>query len=183
MNIKPDVIGRYPELVFPGSSKRKAILENKIMTDEAALLPVPKGQAIPAIPFRNSARIVQKSLMFGIGGAIEDSFRIRKSLCLSLDGMNYTPDATAEKMMSFIVAVFYSWRKSDRALPSEEALYSFETDIRHAVSRGLSDSIDSLAALGELDEDAIRTVEETTLALELRIDHFIGTLRHAVQTA
>jgi Domain of unknown function (DUF5610) len=91
----------------------------------------------------------------------------------SLDPAEVTPDATAERIVSGIVAMYDGYVKSNPDLLPEEALTRFMAAARKGVDEGYSDAYEILDGLGAFQFDGVESgISQTKGFIEEKLAAF-----------
>ena len=78
-----------------------------------------------------------------------------------LDGLDYTPEATAERIVSFATSFFDVHRAKNEEMSDPEALDSYMNVIGDAIDKGFSEAREILNSLSVLNGDIKDNVDKT----------------------
>ena len=96
----------------------------------------------------------------------------------SLNKEDYTPEATAERIVTSTTAFFDAYKKQHPELSDEEALDSFFDKVSKGIQKGYDQAFDTLKGIGAFEVDGVQAgVEKTKVLIEDKLKKFYDTKR------
>jgi len=119
-----------------------------------------------ALSFSNSINdnpmsLVLKTALQGINDALKASGVETSVEETYQSGIDYSPEATAERIVSFSTQMFGSYKEQHPEMAEEEALTSFVEIIRGGIDQGFGEAKDILEGLKVLEGDIESNIETT----------------------
>ncbi|MGV6852352.1 MAG: DUF5610 domain-containing protein [bacterium] len=90
-------------------------------------------------------------------------------------GIDVSPEATADRIVSLSTAFFSSYREQNPDLSVEEAAVSFAKVIGGGIEQGFSEARDILSGLGVLDGDIASNIDKTYNLVQVGLESFVET--------
>lgn len=99
----------------------------------------------------------------------------------SLQPADVTPEATADRIVSAVTAMFSSFREQHAEMSDEEALNRFMELARGGVEKGYGDAFEILEGLGAFEYEGVQEgVEQTKKLIDQKLADFEKTAREAL---
>lgn len=99
----------------------------------------------------------------------------------SLDPAEFTPEATADKIVKGVTSLFSAYAKQNPKLDPEKLISSFMEQVRSGVDRGYSEAFEILEGLGAFKFDGVQSgIEKTKQLVGERLAAFEDSLRKSL---
>jgi len=117
--------------------------------------------------------LVLKTALEGINDALRESMG-DNAIQNSYDaGLDVSPDATAERIVSLSTAFFESYQQQHPELETDEALSSFMEIIGGGIEQGFDEAKDILSGLSVLEGDIAANIDSTYDLVQTKLQAFI----------
>lgn len=103
----------------------------------------------------------------GVDTSVEDAFE---------SGIDFSPEATAERIVSFSTQFLSAYREQNADMDDEESLTSFMNIIRGGIDQGFDEAKDILSALNVLDGDIADNIDKTYALVQDGLQAFVDLL-------
>jgi hypothetical protein len=102
----------------------------------------------------------------GVESSVEDAYE---------SGIDYSPEATAERIVSFSTQLFGAYQDQNPDMDEEESLASFVEIIRGGIEQGFGEAKDILGSLKVLDGDIADNVDKTYELVQKGLQSFVDS--------
>ena len=109
----------------------------------------------------NPMSLVLKTALQGINDALKASGVETSVEETYQSGIDYSPEATAERIVSYSTQMFGSYKEQHPEMAEEEALTSFVEIIRGGIDQGFGEAKDILESLKVLEGDIESNIDKT----------------------
>ena len=103
----------------------------------------------------------------GVDTSVEDAFE---------SGIDFSPEATAERIVSFSTQFLSAYREQNADMDDEESLTSFVNIIRGGIDQGFDEAKDILSALNVLDGEIADNIDKTYALVQEGLQAFVDLL-------
>lgn len=108
-----------------------------------------------------SLELVYEKSIFSIEVNLEKISEMNPLVAPYLDGLDYTPEATAERIVTFATSFFDVHRAKNDIMSDSDALDSYMSVIGHAIDKGFSEAREILSSLNVLNGEIKDNVDTT----------------------
>ncbi|TYK66995.1 DUF5610 domain-containing protein [Colwellia echini] len=98
-------------------------------------------------------------------------------------GVDYSPEATAERIVSFSTQFLSAYREQNPDMSEEESLNSFVEIIRGGIEQGFGEAKEILDGLNVLEGEVSTTIDKTYELVQSGLQAFIDSFNKAEETA
>jgi len=117
--------------------------------------------------------LVLKAALQGINEALKES-GIEKTVEDTYEsGIDYSPEATAERIVSFSTQLLGAYREQNSEMDEEELLTSFVNIISGGIDQGFSEAKDILGGLNVLEGNVSDNIDKTYELVQAGLQSFI----------
>jgi len=102
----------------------------------------------------------------GVESSVEDAYE---------SGIDFSPEATAERIVSFSTQFFTAYQEQNPDMDEEESLASFVEVIRGGIEQGFGEAKDILGSLKVLDGDIAVNVDKTYELVQKGLQDFVDS--------
>ena len=117
--------------------------------------------------------LVLKTALDGINEALSASLGDNAIQNAYDSGLDVSPDATAERIVSLSTAFFASYQEQHPELAEDEALLAFTDLIKGGIETGFSEARDILSGLNVLDGEIASNIDETYELVQTKLNAFV----------
>lgn len=143
--------------------------------DEAVVLSVNRR-----IDFEYTQRVLSDSVENRLDKALEKAGLDTKAESLLQEGLDLTPEATAERITQFATSFFGAYQANNPDVEAEQQVNDFTELIKGAVEEGFADAKEILSGIGripaQVGEDMDRTLELTMAGIDRFADEQLQVL-------
>ncbi|NLH49476.1 MAG: DUF5610 domain-containing protein [Myxococcales bacterium] len=104
-------------------------------------------------------------------------------LGVDLNTVDASPEATADRITSFVFGMYSTYRKQHSELTDEEALDKYEKVIGRAIDKGYNEALKILDGLGVNDETTMAGIHKTHELIFQKLDSFFSEQRSLLAQA
>jgi len=138
------------ELLTPESAKQQ---HNTAILEASLNISVSSGNDPLALLYKTAIEGINEALKPTLGeNAIQSAYD---------SGLDVSPDATAERIVSFSTALFSKYLEQNDDIPVEEAVVKFAEIIGGGIDKGFSEARDILNGLGVLEGGIAANIDST----------------------
>jgi hypothetical protein len=118
--------------------------------------------------------LVLKTALEGINEALKESLGDNAIQNAYDSGLDVSPEATAERIVSLSAAFFPEYQEQHTDLDESDAAVAFTELIRGGIETGFSEAKEILTALSVLDGDVASNIDETYELVQSKLDAFVS---------
>jgi hypothetical protein len=131
-----------------------------------------------SLKYSNSAgdeplSLLLKTALQGINEALEDEGIKNSVLSTYQSDVDYSPEASAERIVDFSTQLFSAYKADNREIGEAEALTSFVDIISGGIEQGFAEAREILDSLNVLDGDIAENIEKTYGLVKAGLQNFI----------
>jgi hypothetical protein len=131
-----------------------------------------------SLKYSNSAgdeplSLLLKTALQGINEALEDEGIKNSVLSTYQSDVDYSPEASAERIVDFSTQLFSAYKADNREIGEAEALTSFVDIISGGIEQGFAEAREILDSLNVLDGDIAENIEKTYGLVKAGLQKFI----------
>ena len=119
--------------------------------------------------------LVLKTALEGINEALSATLGDNAIQSAYDSGLDVSPDATAERIVSLSTAFFSSYQEQHPELEPEAALVSFTDLIKDGIDTGFAEARDILSGLSVLDGDIASNIDKTYELVQQGLQSFVDS--------
>jgi len=117
--------------------------------------------------------LVLKTALEGINDALKETLGDNAIQTAYDSGLDVSPDATAERIVSLSTAFFSSYQQQHPELSQEDAVSNFTALISGGIDQGFSEARDILSGLSVLEGDIATNIDSTYDLVQEKLTAFI----------
>jgi hypothetical protein len=131
-----------------------------------------------SLKYSNSAgdeplSLLLKTALQGINEALEDEGIKNSVLSTYQSDVDYSPEASAERIVDFSTQLFSAYKADNREIGEAEALTSFVDIISGGIEQGFAEAREILDSLNVLDGDIAENIEKTYGLVKAGLQNFL----------
>lgn len=123
--------------------------------------------------------LVLKTALQGINEALQQSAGVDASATSIEDayesGVDYSPEATADRIVSFSTQLYGAYREQNPELSEEESVSNFVDIIRGGIDQGFDEAKDILESLSVLEGDISADIDKTYEFVQSGLQSFVDS--------
>jgi len=123
--------------------------------------------------------LVLKAALEGINDALQATMGDNAIQNTYDSGLDISPEATAERIVSLSTAFFSSYQEQHPELSQEEAVTKFTALISGGIDTGFSEARDILGGLNVLEGDIATNIDSTYELVQEKLEAFIASFNQA----
>jgi hypothetical protein len=127
--------------------------------------------------------LVLKTALAGINDALKGTLGDNAIQTAVDAGLNVSPDATAERIVSLSTAFFSGYQQQHPELSEQDALTKFTTLIGGGIDHGFSEARDILSGLSVLNGDVASNIDSTYALVQEKLSAFVENFNSSDSTA
>jgi len=127
--------------------------------------------------------LVLKTALAGINDALKGTLGDNAIQTAVDAGLNVSPDATAERIVSLSTAFFSGYQQQHPELSEQDALTKFTTLIGGGIDHGFSEARDILSGLSVLNGDVASNIDSTYALVQEKLSAFVENFNSSGSTA
>lgn len=131
--------------------------------------------------------LVLKTALQGINEALQASVEPDASITSVEDayesGIDYSPEATAERIVSFSTQFLSAYREQNPEMSEEESLTSFMDVISGGIDQGFDEAKDILGGLNVLEGEVSTNIDKTYELVQEGLKLFVESMTKAEESA
>ena len=154
---------KAPESIYVSQKKQlnAAIIESSLKYNQSI------GDQPLSLVLKTALQGINESLKAGgVESSVEDAYE---------SGVDYSPEATAERIVSFSTQFFGAYQEQNPDMDEEESLASFVDIIRGGIEQGFGEAKDILGSLKVLDGDIAVNVDKTYELVQKGLQSFVDS--------
>lgn len=160
-------IGDVNESIYATNKKQlnAAIIESSLKFSTTA------GEQPLSLLLKTALQGINEALKeAGVESNVEDTFE---------SGIDFSPEATAERIVSFSTQLLGSYREQHPEMEEEELLTSFTEIIGGGIDQGFSEAKDILGGLKVLEGDIADSIDKTYALVQAGLKSFVDAFNKA----
>jgi hypothetical protein len=157
-------IGKEQESIFLSGKKQlnAAIIESTLKYNTTI------GDQPLSLVLKTALQGINESLKeIGVEKTVEDAYE---------SGIDFSPEATAERIVSFSTQFLSSYREQNPQMSEEESLTAFVDIISGGIDQGFSEAKDILGGLKVLEGDITDNIDKTYELVQSGLQAFVDAL-------
>jgi hypothetical protein len=154
---------KAPESIYVSQKKQlnAAIIESSLKYNQSI------GDQPLSLVLKTALQGINEALKAsGVDNSVEDAYE---------SGIDYSPEATAERIVAFSTQFFGAYQEQNPDMDEEESLASFVEIIRGGIEQGFGEAKDILGSLKVLDGDIADNVDKTYELVQKGLQSFIDS--------
>jgi len=156
-------IEKAPESIYVSQKKQlnAAIIESSLKYNQSI------GDQPLSLVLKTALQGINEALnASGVDNSVEDAYE---------SGIDYSPEATAERIVAFSTQFFAAYQEQNPNMDEEESLASFVEIIRGGIEQGFGEAKDILGSLKVLDGDIADNVDKTYELVQEGLQSFVDS--------
>ena len=157
-------LGQVQESAYTVSKKQlnAAIIESSLKFNKTI------GEQPQALILKTALQGINEALKeLGIETSVEDAYE---------SGVDFTPEATAERIVAFSTQFLASYREQHPEMKEEESLNAFMGIINQGIEQGFGEAKDILGSLKVLTGDVADNIDKTYNLVQEKLQSFVNML-------
>ena len=154
---------KAPESIYVSQKKQlnAAIIESSLKYNQSI------GDQPLSLVLKTALQGINEALKAsGVDNSVEDAYE---------SGIDYSPEATAERIVAFSTQFFGAYQEQNPDMDEEESLASFVEIIRGGIEQGFGEAKDILGSLKVLNGDIADNVDETYELVQKGLQSFVDS--------